>query len=124
MRFNTILKLSCTFFVCKGCFRFVVQWLFFGLQLQRGSENTGKTRGSSKEEIKKQLIDSIINNEIIETEELNDKPDKAEKPKDAVDIVKQYEDIIYTKKKNIISIVYHQGKIFLKDLRTRKSLLN
>ena len=98
--------------------------VIFWLQLQRGSENTGKTRGSSKEEIKKQLIDSIINNEIIETEELNDKPDKAEKPKDAVDIVKQYEDIICTKKKNIISIVYHQGKIFLKDLRTRKSLLN
>ena len=70
------------------------------------------------------MIDSIINNEIIEAEELNDKPDKAEKPKDAVDIVKQYEDIICTKKKNIISTVYHQGKIFLKDLGRRKSLLN
>ena len=70
------------------------------------------------------MIDSIINNEIIEAEELNDKPDKAEKPKDAVDIVTQYKDIISTKKKNIIFIVYHQGKIFLKDLRTRKSLLN
>ena len=82
------------------------------MQLQKGSENTKKTRRLRKEEIKKQLIDSIINNDIIETEELNEKADKAEKPVDVAEIIKQYEDIIRTKKENTTSIVYHQGKCF------------
>ena len=56
------------------------------MQLQKGSENTTKRRRLSKEEIQKQLIDSIINNDIIETEEL--------------------------KKKNFTSKAYHQGKVF------------
>ena len=60
--------------------------IFFCLQLQKGSENTTKRRRLSKEEIQKQLIDSIINNDIIETEEL--------------------------KKKSITSKAYHQGKVF------------
>ena len=67
---------------------------FFCLQLKKGSENTKKTRTLSKEEIKKKLIDSIINNDIIETEELNEKAGKAEKTKDAAAIIKQYEDIM------------------------------
>ena len=40
------------------------------------------------------------------------KEDKEEKPKDVAAVIKQYEDIIHTKKKNIISIAYHQGKVF------------
>ena len=40
------------------------------------------------------MIDSIINNDITETEELNEKAGKAEKTKDAAAIIKQYEDII------------------------------
>ena len=95
---------------------------FFCLQLQKGFENTKKTRRISKKEITKQLINSIINNDIIETEELNEKADKAEKPENAAGIIKQYEDIIHTKKKNI-SIAYHQEKV-LKDSRARKSLPN
>ena len=84
---------------------------FSSLQLQKGSENSKKTR-FSKEEIKKQLIDSIINIDVFQTEELNEKADKAEKPEDdATTIIKQFEDIICTKKKNVISIAYHQGKV-------------
>ena len=45
------------------------------------------------------MIDSIINNDIIETEELNEKADKVEKSEDAAAQIKQYEDIICTKKK-------------------------
>ena len=66
----------------------------FCLQLKKGSENIKSTRRFSKEEIKQQLIDSIFNNDIIETEELNEKADKVEKPEDAIAIIKQYEDII------------------------------
>ena len=57
--------------------------VIFCLQLQKGSENTKKTRRLSKAEIKKQLTNSIVNNDIIETKELNEKDDKVEKPEDA-----------------------------------------
>ena len=66
----------------------MVWWSFFCLQPQKGSENTKKTRRLTNKEIKKQLIDSIINNGIIETEELNEKADKVEKPEDAAAIIK------------------------------------
>ena len=58
------------------------------------------------------MIDSIVYNDITETQELNEKADKVEKPEDAAAVIKQYEDILRTKKKNIISIAYHQGKVF------------
>ena len=90
------IKLHIAFFVCKGCFRFVLQWLLFCLQQQKGSKTTKKTSRLSKEKIKKQLIDSIINNDIIETGELDEKADKAEKLEDAAIIIKQYQDIIRT----------------------------
>ena len=85
---------------------------FFCLQPKKGSENAKKTRIFSKEEIKQQLIDSIVSNDIIKTEELNEEADQAEKPEDAAAIIKQYEDIFRGKKKNMISIAYHQGKVF------------
>ena len=78
--------------------------VIFCLQLKKGFESAEKTRRLSKEEIKQQLIDSIFNNDIIETEELNEKADKVEKPKDAAAIIKQYKDIIHTKRKNIHSV--------------------
>ena len=84
----------------------------FCLQLRRGSENTKKTRRLNKEEIEKELIDSITINDVIETEELNEKAEKVEKPEDEAEIIKQYEKILRTKRKGIISVVYHQGKVF------------
>ena len=45
-------------------------------------------RKLSNEEIKQQQIDSITNNDIIETEELKEKADKVEKSKDATTIIK------------------------------------
>ena len=50
-----------------------------------------------KEEIKQQLIDSVINKDINETEELNKKADKLEKSEDSATIIKQYAEIIRTK---------------------------
>ena len=69
------------------------------------------------------MIDSVFNNDIIETEELNEKADKGEKREDAVAIIKKCEDIIRTKTKNIIFIGIIKEK-FLKDLKTKKSLSN
>ena len=54
----------------------------------------------------------MISSSGVEIEELNEKADKVEKPEDAAEIMKQYEEILRTKRKGIKSIAYHQGKIF------------
>ena len=35
-----------------------------------------------------------------------------EKPEDAAEIIQEYEEILRTKRKGIISVAYHQGKMF------------
>ena len=62
----------------------------------------------------KQLIESMVIDDVAETQELNKKAEEFDKPEDAAAVIKQYEDIIRTKKKGIISIAYHQGKVFKK----------
>ena len=57
-------------------------------------------------------MSSLVNNDTTETEELNEKADKVKKPKEAANIIKQYEEILRTKRKSIISVVYHPGKVF------------
>ena len=71
-----------------------------------------RTKRLTHEEIKKQLIESIVINEVVETDKLNKKAEEVQKLEDAADVIKQYEDIIQTKKKGIINIAYHQGKVF------------
>ena len=68
-----------------------------------------KTKRLTHEEIKKQLTESIVNNNIIETDDLNKKAEEVQKPEDAAAVIKQYEEIIWIKKKGIITIAYHQG---------------
>ena len=67
-----------------------------------------KAKRLSKEEIRKQLLDSMIIEENLEFDDLNK----------AAEIIRQYEDIIKTKKKGIINVGFHQG------LRKRKSLIS
>lgn len=54
----------------------------------------------------------MINSEKVETEDLNKKADKVEKSEDAATRIKEYEETICTGKKYIVSILYHQGKVF------------
>ena len=35
-----------------------------------------------------------------------------DKPEEAADLIKKYEEILKTKRKGVISIAYHQGKVF------------
>ena len=56
----------------------------------------------------------MVNNDITETDEVNKKVEVVKKPEDAAAVIKQYEQIIRTKKKRIIIIAYHQGKVFKK----------
>ena len=48
----------------------------------------------SKKEIKKQLIDSLVYNENINTADLNKREDRVKDYEDAMNIIKEYEDII------------------------------
>ena len=85
-----------------------------------GSENVKGTKRLTNEEITKQLIESMANDDVAETQELNKKAEEFDKLEDAAAVIKQYEDIIRTKKKGIISIAYHQGKVFKKFKKKEK----
>ena len=78
----------------------------------KGAAGSKKIERLTKHEIKKQLLESIIINEVVESEELNKEAEEIRQPEEAAKVIKQYEDIMKTKKKGIISIAYYQGKIF------------
>ena len=76
------------------------------------SENVKKTKRLNQEEVKQQLIDSLVNNGTTETEELNKRVEKVDKPEDVAYIIREYEEILCTERNSIITILYHQGKMF------------
>ena len=61
---------------------------------------------------KKQLLDSMIIDEILKFDDLNKEAEVIQDPEKAAEIIKRYEDIIKTKKKGIIKVAFHQGKVF------------
>ena len=78
----------------------------------KGLVDSKKTKRLSKEEIKKQLLDSMIIDEVAEFENLNKEAEEVQDPEEAAEIIKRYEDVIKTKKKEIINVAYHQGQVF------------
>ena len=98
--------------------------VIFCFQLWANSENSKKTKRLNKDEIKKQLIESITINNAVEIEELNERGEKVEKPEGAADIIKQYEKIFRTKRKGIISFTFYQGKVFKRFKEKEKLFLN
>ena len=62
--------------------------------------------------MKQLLIDSLVNNDTVEIEELNERAEKVDKLEDATNIIKEYEEILRTKRKGITSVAYRQGKVF------------
>ena len=64
------------------------------------------------EEIKKQLLDSMIIDEVVEFEDLNKEAKEVQDFEKATEIIKRYENVIKTKKKGIIKVTYHQGQVF------------
>ena len=78
----------------------------------KGAEE--KTRKWTHDEIKKKLIESLVMNGTIESDELTKKVEEVEDPEKAAGLIQQCESIIQTKKKGIIQIAYHQGKVFKK----------
>ena len=59
-----------------------------------------KAKRLSKEEIKTKLLDSITIDEVLESEDLNKEAEEVQDPERAAEIIKQYEDITKTKKRN------------------------
>ena len=58
------------------------------------SADSKKTTWLSKDEIKKQLLEPIIINEVVESEELNKKVEEVQEPEETAEVIKQYEYII------------------------------
>ena len=79
-----------------------------------------KTKHLSKEDLKKQLLDSMVIDEILKFDDLNKEAQETQDPEKAEEITKRYEDIIITKKKGIINVAYHQGKVFEKYKQKEK----
>ena len=80
--------------------------------IEVGRLGSKKAKRLSKEEIKKQLLDSIIIDELVEFDGLNKEAEEVQDPEKAAEIIKQYEDIIKTKKKEIINVAHHHGQVF------------
>ena len=78
----------------------------------KGVADSKKAKRLSKEEIKKQLLESMTIDETLELLDLNKEAEEIQDPEKAAEIIKRYEDIIKTKKKGIINVAYHQGQVF------------
>ena len=78
----------------------------------KGVADSKKAKRLSKEEIKKQLLDSMIIDENLEFDDLDKEAEGMQDPEKAAEIIKRYEHIIKTKKKGIINVAFHQEQIF------------
>ena len=65
----------------------------------KGVVDSKKTKHPSKEEIKRQLLESMITDGVIEFEDLNKEAEEIRELKETAEVIKQYEDIIKMKKK-------------------------
>ena len=86
--------------------------VIFCFQLWENSETKKKTKRLDKDEIKKQLLESITINNAIEIDEINKRADKVEKPEDAAGIIKEYKEILRVERKDAVVVAFYQGKIF------------
>ena len=86
----------------------------------KGLADSKKYKLLSKEEIKKQLFDSMIIDEVVECDDLNKEAKEVQDPGKVAEIIKQYEDIIKRKRKGIINIVYHQRQVFKRFKEKKK----
>ena len=66
------------------------------------SGKTKKTKCFDKDAIKKELIDSITISSAVEIDNLNEVAEKVEKPEEAAEIIKQYEEILSEEEKKVL----------------------
>ena len=77
-------------------------------------EETIQKNRKTKFQIRKELEESIINEESNENVEMQEKVNNAITREDAEKVVQEFEQIIKNKKSDIIWLTYHQGQIFQK----------
>ena len=89
----------------QTCFlhEFSLMTIFFIVEERLWQQQS--SRRLSKEEIKKELNDSLVYNENNDREDLNEQANIMESYEEAMDIIKEYKDIIKTNKKKIIQLV-------------------
>ena len=64
----------------------------------KGAADSKKAKRPSKEEIKKQLLESMILGEVVESEDLNKEVEEIREPEETAEVIKRYEDIILSRK--------------------------
>ena len=64
--------------------------------------------------MKKQLLESTIVNEVVESKELNKEAEEIQELEEAAKVIKQYEDIIKTKKKGLVFKRFKVKEKFIK----------
>ena len=62
----------------------------------KGVADRKKVKRLSKEEIRKQLLESMIIDEVVEFEDLNKEAEEIQDSEKAAEIIKRYDDIIKT----------------------------
>ena len=82
--------------------------------MQKCAADSKTTKQLSQEQIKKQLLEPLFINKVAESEEQNRETEEVQEFEEAAKVIEKYENIIKTKKKGIISIACHQGKVFKK----------
>ena len=60
-----------------------------------------KAKRLSQEEIRKQLLDSMIIDENLEFDDLNKETEEMQDPEKAAEIIRQYEDVLKRKRKEL-----------------------
>ena len=58
------------------------------------------------------MLESVIINEVVESDDLNKEAEDIQRPEEAAKVIKRYEDFNKTKRKGIRSTAYYQGKFF------------
>ena len=78
------------------------------------SNESTKTKSADKTTILETLMESIMVDEVPDSEGLEDLSKNVDSPDDALKLVRKIENILKSKKNNILILAYHQGLIFKK----------
>ena len=94
--------------------------LVFGYSYATFEIKRTEKRGKRKDEVKNELVVSFVEGDIFRKEELGQWTYNITSYKEAILLVKKYETIIRSHKKDILNVVYRQG-IFFKNLKNLKN---
>ena len=71
---------------------------------ENGTNEDKKQKRKAKDEVKDKLIRSLQEMDVSENEELDEQAEKVTKHKEGIPVLQNYENIIGTKKKDILNV--------------------